>query len=509
MEKLDRTFVAALCALLVCACAPQTSYVKVDEAFNSIALPSQRSLGSATLCMYLTDNSMRSVEYLNKIVEFYNSRSFQSADVFDPRRIAGELTETLNARFRQTVRVASSQEATEQKCDVTMAFDMKIEVGTTLGSQSVAAFVAKLYDRASSPIDTLTVDQRRTVGILSGTTQPVFVAAWKAALTELGEKIDKSGAIKNYVASLPKTNPAVAVTDSQAVIDLALWDSVKGSSRPTDFQAYLQKFPNGAFAGVARSRLQAFGEPVPTAIKPLSAVSANANFGNYRALVIGIDNYKSVTPLKTAVNDARAVADLLTKSYGFQVKLLLDATRNQMLDAFDDLRRELKEDDNLIIYYAGHGYLDTDSDRGFWLPADADGNRRANWLSNGDIADTVRAIRAKHVMVVADSCYAGTLTRNLAVEMSALDDLSRLAQKRARTALVSGGLEPVEDAGGAGHSIFAMAFLDALQSNTGIADMSGLFSSIRRKVLVASQQTPQYGDIRQTGHEGGDFIFVK
>jgi uncharacterized caspase-like protein len=233
------------------------------------------------------------------------------------------------------------------------------------------------------------------------------------------------------------------------------------------------------------------------------------HFGRYHALVIGINDYRFVTPLKTAVNDARTVAHLLQKEYGFAVNLLLNATRNQILDAFDELRRSMQETDNVLIYYAGHGHLDTDSDRGFWLPADARRDRRANWLSNSDIADVLRATRAKHVLVVADSCYAGTLTRSLSVQMTGLDDLSRLAQKRARTALVSGGLEPVEDSGGGGHSVFAKAFLDSLMANTGVVETSQIFSSMRRKVILSAQQTPQYGDIRQTGHEGGDFLFVR
>jgi uncharacterized caspase-like protein len=226
-------------------------------------------------------------------------------------------------------------------------------------------------------------------------------------------------------------------------------------------------------------------------------------------LVIGIDNYRSVPALKTAAHDAKTVAALLSKDYGFKVKLLIDATRNQMLDAFDDLRRGLTERDNLLIYYAGHGYLDAESDRGYWLPVDADANRRANWLSNSDLADVVRATRAKHVMVVADSCYAGTLTRGAGLQMRALDDLTRLAQKRSRTALISGGLEPVEDAGGGDHSVFAKAFLDTLRTNTGVVDMSQMFPTMRRQVILGAQQTPQYGDIRQTGHDGGDFIFIR
>lgn len=292
-------------------------------------------------------------------------------------------------------------------------------------------------------------------------------------------------------------------------LDLTFWDSVKMSTNPADFQAYLQKFPSGTFAELARTRLATLGE-APVRLAPIPAPApGSVNFGSYHALVIGIDKYRAIDPLKTAVHDAKTVADLLSKEYGFKVTLLVDATRGQMLDAFDDLRRGLSESDNLLVYYAGHGYLDRDSDRGFWLPVDAHPERRSNWLSNADIADMVRGTRAKHVLVVADSCYAGTLTRNVSVQMSALDDFARLAQKRARTALVSGGLEPVEDAGGGKHSIFAKAFLDQLMANTGVVDMSQIFSAMRRQVVLSAAQTPQYGDIRQTGHEGGDFIFVR
>jgi hypothetical protein len=67
----------------------------------------------------------------------------------------------------------------------------------------------------------------------------------------------------------------------------------------------------------------------------------------------------------------------------------------------------------------------------------------------------------------------------------------------------------VEDAGGGGHSVFAKAFIGALVDNPGIIDMSDLFPGLRRQVMLASPQTPRYGDIRQAGHDGGDFIFVK
>ncbi len=76
-------------------------------------------------------------------------------------------------------------------------------------------------------------------------------------------------------------------------------------------------------------------------------------------------------------------------------------------------------------------------------------------------------------------------------------------------AITSGGLEPVADKGGSGHSPFAKAFIDALSDNRSIIDGLQLFGKMRRPVMVAADQTPQYADVRQAGHDGGDFLFVR
>jgi len=67
----------------------------------------------------------------------------------------------------------------------------------------------------------------------------------------------------------------------------------------------------------------------------------------------------------------------------------------------------------------------------------------------------------------------------------------------------------VADAGGGNNSLFAKTFIDALRDNDTIMDGTQLFSKLRRPVMVAAQQTPQYADIRQAGHDGGDFLFVR
>jgi len=233
------------------------------------------------------------------------------------------------------------------------------------------------------------------------------------------------------------------------------------------------------------------------------------DFGSYHALVIGNNDYEYVAKLNTAVNDARSVAGILQNYYGFNVKLILNGTRQNILVSLDGLRAKLTQNDNLLIYYAGHGYFDKEADRGYWLPVEAKDTTKANWISNIDITDTLKAIRAKHVLIVADSCYSGTLTRSINIKLRGSDYLSRISQKKSRTVLTAGGLEPVIDSGGGRHSVFAKAFLDILKENTGIMDGTLLFSKIRRPVMVNSPQTPQYSDIRYAGHDGGDFLFVK
>ena len=239
---------------------------------------------------------------------------------------------------------------------------------------------------------------------------------------------------------------------------------------------------------------------------------AEIDFGRYHALVIGINDYQYLPRLETAVNDATAVADLRRQKYSFEVTLLLNPTRERVIRTMDELRRTLTENDNLLIYYAGHGVLDAETETGFWLPVDAEEGTETNWIDMPFITRKAKAISAKHVMIIADSCYSGTLVRAApsAIKSGAerLAELERLAGKRSRTALVSGGLEPVTDSGGYGHSVFARAFLTALRENTEVLEGQQLFSAIRGTVVLNAEQTPQYSDIRQAGHDGGDFLFV-
>jgi len=257
-------------------------------------------------------------------------------------------------------------------------------------------------------------------------------------------------------------------------------------------------------------------EPEPEIVE----LPKGPKFGEYHALVIGNGAYRNLPNLETARADADAVAEVLQERYGFDVKLIRDATRYDILSALNEMRATLTDEDNLLIYYAGHGELDKVNMRGQWLPVDAERTSTANWISNVAITDILNAMNTRHVMVVSDSCYSGALTRSsLASLDSALSDEKReawfqaLASKRSRTALTSGGLAPVLDAGGGGHSVFARAFLDVLRQNSNLLEGQRLYQELSARVTYAAsnlqfEQMPQYAPIKYSGHEAGDFFLV-
>jgi uncharacterized caspase-like protein len=235
---------------------------------------------------------------------------------------------------------------------------------------------------------------------------------------------------------------------------------------------------------------------------------AEIDFGRYHALVIGNNKYEHLPQLETAVSDAAAVAEILRLKYGFTVQLLINATRGEILSAVNTLRAELTVKDRLLVYYAGHGELDRVTGTGYWLPVDAKPNDDTNWVPNESLSRHFKGMSARHVMVVADSCYSGALVRaadvapRAGVERDAW--LKRIVEKRARTALVSGGLEPVVDEGSGGHSVFANAFLGILRANVDVLDGQSLAKSVTQKVVLDADQTPQYSDIRKAGKAKAD-----
>jgi uncharacterized caspase-like protein len=252
-----------------------------------------------------------------------------------------------------------------------------------------------------------------------------------------------------------------------------------------------------------------------TAQERAPAAAAPSASGRYFALVIGNNAYQFVQRLQTAETDAKEVAAILRDQYGFQTKLLLNANRQQIISALNSFRRELTPDANLLIYYAGHGINDKEIDKAYWLPVDARLDDNSNWISADDITSNIKGIPARHVLIVSDSCYSGTLTRGLEANFPAPTERQRYLQKmfagKSRTLMASGGNEPVADGGGGNHSVFANALLRGLAQMEKSEFTAGeLFRDfVEESVAGRVQQTPEYNPLRNSGHESGDFVFVR
>lgn len=248
-------------------------------------------------------------------------------------------------------------------------------------------------------------------------------------------------------------------------------------------------------------------------VPPPSSKTSGKNY----ALVIGINQYQQIDRLKTAVNDAKGVARVLKGSYGFEIRELLDAkaSRTAIMKELNELKNRLNPEDRLLIYYAGHGFNDPETETSYWLPVEADKGDPTNWINAKDITDQLKRSRARQVLIVADSCYSGTMSRavdaSLAGKGTREHFLQKLMEKPSRVLIASGGNEPVADSGGKNHSIFAEVFIDALQnpSDSIFTAEELLTGRIKESVAGRAEQTPEYKVIRNSGHNGGDFVFIK
>ena len=245
------------------------------------------------------------------------------------------------------------------------------------------------------------------------------------------------------------------------------------------------------------------------------------SFGRYYALIIGVQDYALLDDLSSPINDANRIAEVLEDRYGFEVITLADPDQLTVMRAVNQLSETLGENDNLLIYFAGHGTRLKGGARetGYWLPANAEPPPDDTlWVPNEFVSRHLGRLQAKRVLVVADSCYAGLLGDDpgyvMVGEGQYTDEyIEWKMPKRSRFVLSSGNDSPVIDDDGGGHSVFARALLAELEQNEGLLTAPELFLRVRERVRgseLASEvgQDPQLKVIKDAGHEVGDFFFV-
>ncbi len=228
--------------------------------------------------------------------------------------------------------------------------------------------------------------------------------------------------------------------------------------------------------------------------------------GKNYLLAIGINDYVHETKLSFAVRDAEEVTKVLQTHYQFEPEncvLLPDkkATRQGILDqlkAWKTGPHKLTEDDSLLIFYAGHGYMDEDihEDMGYWLPQN--GKRGELHITNDELVKLINGMPCRHVLLVSDSCFSGAL---LTQTRGVVDN--RLLAQPSRWAITSGGKELVLD-----QSPFVEEFLKVLTNNK--ADLLWV-STLVEGILKAfnegktTRQVPTSGLLDKK--PGGQFVF--
>jgi hypothetical protein len=235
-----------------------------------------------------------------------------------------------------------------------------------------------------------------------------------------------------------------------------------------------------------------------------------ASTGINYALIIGIQTYDdpAIPDLDEPVADAQQLKEVLTKNYAFDpshVKLLQNPDKAALFRELEEFAQKVKPEDSLLIFYAGHGMWDQQFEQGYWLPKDADHGSRAQWISNSDIRDYIRAIQSRHTLLITDACFSGGIFKSRSGLTGSDKAIQELYSMPSRKAMTSGTLTEVPD-----HSAFLDYLTQRLRDNTqDYMSADQLFYRFREAVINNSPNTPQYGVIHEAGDEGGEYIFIR
>jgi tetratricopeptide (TPR) repeat protein len=239
--------------------------------------------------------------------------------------------------------------------------------------------------------------------------------------------------------------------------------------------------------------------------------------GKSYALFIATDKYNDMgwSQLNNPIADAKTVQAELSEHYGFETELLANPTRTQIIDKLRQYaQREYEPNDQLFIFVAGHGYYEDTYKEGFIVPTD--GNRSLDphdsYLPHSRIRNLINSSKCKHVFLVIDACFSGTIDPVIArrgapkaENVSSSELIARKMRFKTRRYLTSGGKEYVSDGYAGKHSPFVRGLLEALRTYGG-SDKILIVDEIL-PYLEQINPKPRYGEL-DDNEPGSDFIFM-
>ncbi|MCF8378820.1 MAG: caspase family protein [Bacteroidales bacterium] len=230
---------------------------------------------------------------------------------------------------------------------------------------------------------------------------------------------------------------------------------------------------------------------------------------SFFAVLIGVTEYKDpmVNDLKGPVEDLTKLSQVLNEQYNFKdenIFKMYNATSFDIIDTLKYLEKTLTPDDNLIIVFSGHGVWDEASSKGYWLPADAEAGNNLLWLSNSKITAIVSSLPTKHTLVIADACFSGGIFRTRGLPSGAGMDILQKYESPSRNAMTSGDLNEVPD-----KSAFMFYMIKYLKENREkFVTAEDFYYKLKIPVMESTENIPQFGKIKNSGDQGGDFVFV-
>ena len=243
-------------------------------------------------------------------------------------------------------------------------------------------------------------------------------------------------------------------------------------------------------------------------IVPVSSID---NLPQYHAIIIAAEQYldPSIQDLESPVKDATELKNILETQYTFKpsnVETLYNQSREEIMQSIIQKSNALKENDNLLIFYAGHGIAEKDKFGdvdGYWIPSSAKKGNTATYISADDIKKSLKRSNSKHILVIADACFSGAFTRELSSDASV--GVQKQYNVSSRKIMASGNMEPVPD-----NSRFIYYLKKNLRENKDkYLTAKKLFDSFYEAILNNSDTSPQYAAIKNIGDEGGEFVFIK
>ena len=192
------------------------------------------------------------------------------------------------------------------------------------------------------------------------------------------------------------------------------------------------------------------------------------------ALLFATDRYDYWDDLVNPIDDAHAIGKTLEDLYGFEVEIVENASLEEVWEKLREYSdRKFGPQDQLMIFFAGHGHYDESFGEGYVVASNSLNNDRArtSYISHNRLRGVVDNIPCEHILLTMDVCFGGTLDPSIArnrepksYEVSVSDMLVRKFHKKTRKYLTSGGKEYVSDGIPGKHSPFASKLLELKKS---------------------------------------------